>query len=209
MATAVVRACRPIIATNSDPNGCIRRSRTGAADPSRTSEWRDGASSSGQSKVRPKTRHRRGESLHELQRQHHDGRGAVARGGLVHGQDLPDDIALRQRAAGGRDISRRACRCCVGLRTPSVRTLGPSNLGARSAHWWQRRADAMLLQFSTMIAATHWYAPAILRSWWSHWRSSCPTARRAPLWSRPSWCGGPRNRPTRPGWWPPGLRMKR
>ena len=34
MATAVVRACRPIIATNSDPNGCIRWSRTGAYDPS-------------------------------------------------------------------------------------------------------------------------------------------------------------------------------
>ena len=36
MATAVVRACRPIIATNSDPNGCIRWSRTGAADPEET-----------------------------------------------------------------------------------------------------------------------------------------------------------------------------
>ena len=32
-ARAVVRACRPTIAKNSEPNGCIRWSRTGAADP--------------------------------------------------------------------------------------------------------------------------------------------------------------------------------
>ena len=32
-ARAVVRACRPMIAKNSEPNGCIRWSRTGAADP--------------------------------------------------------------------------------------------------------------------------------------------------------------------------------
>ena len=32
-ARAVVRACRPTIAKNSEPNGCIRWSRTGTADP--------------------------------------------------------------------------------------------------------------------------------------------------------------------------------
>ena len=85
----------------------------------------------------------------------------------------------------------------------------PAILGARSAQGLQRMADAMLLQFSAMIAATHRCAPASSHSWWWHWRSSCPTARRAPLWLRPSWCGRPRNRPTRPGWWRPGLRMKR
>jgi hypothetical protein len=37
--------------------------------------------------------------------------------------------ALRQRAAGGPDESRRACRCCVGLRVLSVRALGPGNFG--------------------------------------------------------------------------------
>jgi hypothetical protein len=37
----------------------------------------------------------------------------------------------------------------------------PATLGARSAQWLQRMADAMLLLISTRIAATHRCAPRV------------------------------------------------
>ena len=40
------------------------------------------------------SRHQRGQSLHELQRRHHDMRGAVARGGLEFEHHLPGGLDL-------------------------------------------------------------------------------------------------------------------
>ena len=53
MATAVVRACRPTIGTSLGPTDCIRRPRTGAADPEETYAAFNSAPRSGRSHIHP------------------------------------------------------------------------------------------------------------------------------------------------------------